>query len=669
MKQFIHIVLLSVLFSGALQAQRSGESRKRGGFSLSGLSSPTSMPADSLVSDSTRLNSKRITAFRLTDKIGDTYIAPMDTNRMNYYNSTLVEGKSVAIGYLGNLGSPLQSKIFSERKEERDFIFADAYDYYLTTPTNAIFFDTKIPYSNLMYTTMGGSTQKEEQLKGTLTSNFGKKVNVGADLDYIYGRGYYNSNGTKLLSYRLFGNYISDRYQMYAYLANSNFVNFENGGITNDRYITNPDDYTDGRRVTDTKNIPVRYSNTWNRVRGKQFFVSHRYNLGFMRTTEGTDEDGDPKEVFVPVSSIIHTLEYKDNRRRFITHDAAGVDSSYVNNYIEGSVNDTTSYWSIKNTFALSLREGFQDWAKFGLTAFINIDKSRYRLMDSIPRNKYIYDEVSTFVGGELSKRQGSILTYVARGELGIVGPDAGEFRLTGELKSSFPLFRKEASIKAVGYIKNLTPAFYQRHYHSKYFWWDYKLKNIQRVYAGAEVNLESTRTNLSAGVESIQNYVYFNTQGTPDQFESNLQVITARLKQDFRFGAFNWENEAVYQLSSEKKILPLPQLSLYSNMYLGVKLAKVLTLQLGADVHYHTSYYAPYYQPATQQFQLQEEVEVGNYPLINAYANLHLKQARFFVMFYNVGSKFVDPEYFSLPHYPLNPMSMKMGISVTFND
>jgi hypothetical protein len=190
-------------------------------------------------------------------------------------------------------------------------------------------------------------------------------------------------------------------------------------------------------------------------------------------------------------------------------------------------------------------------------------------------------------------------------------------------------------------------------------------MKNIQRVYAGAEVNLESTRTNLSAGVESIQNYVYFNTQGTPDQFESNLQVITARLKQDFRFGAFNWENEAVYQLSSEKKILPLPQLSLYSNMYLGVKLAKVLTLQLGADVHYHTSYYAPYYQPATQQFQLQDEVEVGNYPLINAYANLHLKQARFFVMFYNVGSKFVDPEYFSLPHYPLNPMSMKMGIQL----
>ena len=32
--------------------------------------------------------------------------------------------------------------------------------------------------------------------------NFGKKINVGGEMDYIYSRGYYNSNGNKLLSYR-----------------------------------------------------------------------------------------------------------------------------------------------------------------------------------------------------------------------------------------------------------------------------------------------------------------------------------------------------------------------------------------------------------------------------------------------------------------------------------
>ena len=61
-------------------------------------------------------------------------MAPLDTNKLNFSNSTLVESKSLAIGYLANLGAPAQTKIFSERQEARDFIFADAYDYYITTP-------------------------------------------------------------------------------------------------------------------------------------------------------------------------------------------------------------------------------------------------------------------------------------------------------------------------------------------------------------------------------------------------------------------------------------------------------------------------------------------------------------------------------------------------------
>ena len=112
-----------------------------------------------------------------------------------------------------------------------------------------------------------------------------------------------------------------------------------------------------------------------------------------------------------------------------------------------------------------------------------------------------------------------------------------------------------------------------------------------------------------------------------------------------------------------------MPDLSVYTNLYLKFKLAKVLSVQIGADMHYNTAYYAPYYEAATQQFQVQDEVKVGNYPLINAYVNFHLKQARFFVTAYNLSSKFVSPNYFSLAHYPLNPMVLKMGVAVRFNN
>ncbi len=717
MRQSFYIVVFLLISVTTILGQGKSGRGARGGFSLSNLtSSPNEIPDSLLLADSLTLKERRITAYRLTPNIGDAYLAAMDTNRLNFGNSTLVEGKSLAVGYLANMGSPTQTKIFSERKEARDFIFADAYDYYITTPENAYYYDTKLPYTNVMYTQAGASLSREDQLKGVLTWNFGKKINVGAEADYIYSRGQYNSNGNKLLSYRLFGSYHSDKYELNAYLSNFNFINYENGGLSDDEYLTNPDKYIIGKQEVPPKNYGTRISNTWNRVRGKRYYLTHRYNLGFSRTLEETDEEGNPKEIFVPVSSIIHTLDYEDNRRRFTSN--SNIDTAYViprdqygnplENYydkeegrrylnyvygIDDGTNDVTSSWNLKNTFALSLREGFQNWAKFGFTAFARFEKRKFKLPARVPGLEYdvingsgpspqpttldyplseIHDEFSTYLGAELSKRRGSILTYNARGEFCLVGDDLGEFRIDGELQTVFPLFGKDASIKAEGYIRNVTPAFYQRNHHSRYYWWDSEtinLKKTQQFYVGGEVHLASTNTTLKAGVESIQNYIYFNRIGRPEQHGSNLQVITARLKQNLYYRGFGWENEAAYQLSSDDAVLPLPEISVYTNLYVHFKLAKVLTMQIGADMHYHTSYHAPYYEPATQQFRIQDQVKVGNYPLINGYVNFHLKQARFFVMGYNMGSFFLQPNYFSLAHYPVNPFILKMGISVVFNN
>ena len=711
------IVLFLICLTLTLAAQTRPGGQSRGIFSLS--SRNAALRNDSLLYETDTTNTRSINAYHVTE-LGDRYLAPMDTSRLNVSNSNLVDGQGVAIAYTGNIGSPSQSRIFSERKEERDFIFADVYDHNIITPINALFYDTKNPYTNITYNRAGGSPKREEQLKILLTSNFGKKINVGWDFDYIYSRGFYNSNNNKTINYRLFGNYLSDRYEAHAYLRNANIVNSENGGIVNDRNITNPEDAGVGRQP-DTKDFVTRMDNTWNRVRGANFFLTHRYNLGFYRemtekeketkqqkeeeyqkneerriaeeaaaTENNTDqqqqqsqqqqsqqptpaenikEDIHANEVFVPVSSIIHTVEYEDNMRRFIARrslDELYPDQRY--GALDSLPNDLTTSWRVKNTLALSLREGFQDWVKAGFTAFIFFEKRQFSLPGDSVLGTMKYDEFSTFIGAELAKKRGSLLTYNAHGEFCVVGSDLGEFRLTGNAQSSFPLLGKMATIEATGYIKNLVPAFYQRHHHSRYYWWDLNLKNVQRVFVGGSVGWEQTRTKVTVGVESIQNLVYFDTLSLPKQYESNLQVITGRFKQDFRYKAFGWENEAVYQISSNRNVLPLPDLSVYSNMYITFKYAKVLSIQLGADVHYHTTYYAPYFEPATQQFHVQDKIKIGDYPLVNAYANFHLKQARFFVSAYNLSSLFINhPAYFSMPHYPLNPMVIKIGISVMF--
>jgi hypothetical protein len=710
MKQWLYIFFLATCCAPVIDAQtRSGGGRsERGGFSLANRNA-TQLPDSLSTPDSAAVQTKRISAYRLTE-LGDSYVVPMDTDRLNTANSTLVDGRNLAVAYTGNLGSASQSRIFTERRETRDFIFADAYDAHIITPQNARFYDTKIPYTNVRYTRGGSSDRMEEELNMLLTSNFGKKTNIGGDFEYIYSRGFYNSNGNKLINYRIFGNYRSDRYEAFAHVRNFNMVTSENGGLTNDRYVTHPDDFADGKRKVDTKSYPTRYADTWNRVRGKDFFLAHRYNLGFYRqmtareaenkkqkaeekqrrlaeeTPDGENPDApqqpqpaveEPEddlhadEVFVPVSSLIHTFEYEDNRRRFIS-DHPAIDTCYANIYGRANElpNDTASTWRTRNTLALSMREGFQDWVKFGLSVFAGIENRGFNYPgDTVGSGRHA-NEFSSFIGGEISKQTGRILTYNAYGELYVAGDDIGEFRLRGNVKTRFPLLGQDASLEANGFIRNVRPAFFQRHFASRYFAWDQKLNMTQHVHAEGVAAIERTRTRLSAGVESIQNHVYFASDGMPHQFGGNIQVVTARFRQDFRYRAFGWDNELVYQLASEKDVLPLPQLCAYTNLYAAFKLFDVLSVQIGGDMHYYTAYYSPCYEPATQQFLNQDRIKTGNYPLVNAYVNFHLKQTRFFITGYNLGSLFIDhPSYFSMPHYPLNPMVLKFGLSVMFNN
>jgi hypothetical protein len=280
----------------------------------------------------------------------------------------------------------------------------------------------------------------------------------------------------------------------------------------------------------------------------------------------------------------------------------------------------------------------------------------------------------ATYIGGELAKRTGKILRYNAQGSLGVLGDNLGDVDLKGQIETRIPLWGDTASVKANAYIKNLEPTYYEKHYHSRYFWWDNNFDKVKKVFVGGTITVPHTKTQFSLGVENLTNYIYFDKNGTPAQHSDNIQVLAAQLNQNFSYRALHWDNQLAYQTSSNQEILPLPDFAAYSSLYVHFKIAKVLTIQMGVNAHYWTSYYAPAYEPATQQFRLQkadengDKVKVGNYPLISGFLNCHLKQTRFFIEYYNAGSSWIaPPEYFSTPHYPVNPTILKLGLAVDF--
>ena len=636
-------------------------------------------PASATAIDTTQ----RINYWRITERTGEIIPAFPDTFLTDYFNRTHMEGLGVAVAYPGNWGLPVESRIFFERNDRSDFLFADPFQAYLKQPGNFNFINTKIPYSNIAYQTAGSRQNKEERFQTLLALNLGKKLNLGISVDYLYARGFYNSQSAKHTDWVFFGNYLSDRHQIHLFLnPASSYTNGENGGLQDDNYVVHPELVSS--RNTQSKSFPTQFENTWNLLQGNRYYLNYHYNLGFERKTGKTDSDDNEISEFIPVSSIIYTFDYTDRKRRFYTLDSAGVDRFY--NYADylSSIrkkefpSDSTSYQSIKNTFGLSLREGFSQWAKFDLTAFVTQDIRKFTLMDTLAVVKdttllfapYTANQYATYIGGELAKRTGKILRYNAQGSLGIVGYNLGDIHLSGMIETRIPFLNDTALVSAEGYIKNLSPTFYENQYHSQYFRWKNDFGKIKKVYIGGRIVVPHTQTELGLGVENLTNYIYFDNTGYPKQHAGNIQVLAASLRQNFKLGALNWDNQAVYQTSSEQAIIPLPALSVYSSLFLEFAIAKVLTVQMGVNAHYWTKYYSPTYEPATQQFKLQHDTKIGEYPLIGGFLNCHLKQTRFFLEYYNLGAMFINPpEYFSLPHYPVNPPVVKLGLSIDFHN
>ncbi len=78
----------------------------------------------------------------------------------------------------------------------------------------------------------------EKNVSNLIFSQCKQEVAFGFNIDYLYGRGYYNNQNTSYFNAALFGNYIGDRYQVQGIYSNNYLKTNENGGITDDRYIT-----------------------------------------------------------------------------------------------------------------------------------------------------------------------------------------------------------------------------------------------------------------------------------------------------------------------------------------------------------------------------------------------------------------------------------------------
>ncbi len=614
--------------------------------------------------------------------------ATIDTLLYNYYLKSVPSDVSLAWASTGNLGSQGLNMIYFERPKMSDFFFHDPLAHWLPVQGNHTFYNTRIPMTLLSYNFGGGRDNSQDRLTAVFSGNVNKRLQIGANLDYLYSKGSYNNQALKNLAWGLSSSYIGDRYEMQMFYNHYNELNKENGGITDDLYITDPEQLAGGNASISPKTIPTRLTAAHNRIRGQELMINNRYKVGYWHVTPPNDSiPGDTVEhrEYIPVSSFIWTFDYRKGYHMFKNQSPEEAREFWTNNYLrDDGTDDITTYWSIKNTVGVSLLEGFHKYAKFGLAAYITHEFRRFnQAVDSIPLfdgrpeglTPYPFDaklapkksENLLWAGAQLTKQRGALLRYDVTGELGIAGPVAGDIKVEGNISTRFRLLGDSVTINAYGTFYNEEAPFFMKQFVSNHFIWKNDFGKTRSLRLGGWLTLPYTGTYINAGVENIQNLIYFGPDCMPMQNGGSVQVVSATLKQDFKVGILNWRNKLTFQTSSNESVLPLPKFAVYSNLFLLFKVAKVLEVQFGIDCDYYTKYYAPGYQPATTTFYNQREIKCGNYPFMNAYANMKLKKARFYVLFSHVNQGLMGNNYFVMPHYPMNPRRFQLGVSVDF--
>ena len=658
-----------------------------------------------------------------------------DTVVHDFQKWNATDGFAGEYNYLANIGSPRLNRLYFNRENTSDeFLFLQPLSFFRGSLKDFRFTNTKSPITNLAYHSCGTRQTGEDRVRGYFATNINKLSGLGFKLDYTYGVGYYPAQPNSMFGSTFYGYYRGERYNIHAYAGINHMKMGENGGIEDDRYIEDP--LSMGQTAASI--IPTMLDQTWNRNHEQHFYLTHRYNIGYTRILEVPDslkptppsaaallldlpdsiqqvlkedtlarrlavdslmqvwqnEQVVPKE-FIPVTSLIHTLDVSNLKHEYLAHDTR--QGYYTNNYYGDTrkMSDMTKALSIRNTFGIALREGFNKWAQMGITLFGTHKLRTYQLMDG-QDGMTRYNENDVSVGGELARTQGSRFHYNASGEVWLIGEHVGDLNIDGKTDLKLPLGRRDSIHWGDTLLADLhvnfmhrKPSFFYRHYHSQTTWWDNDdLSREVRLKIEGTLRLSKFGTRLNIGFENVSNYTYFGMQNTlhdnakaestlPTDFShdvsvmqaSSVQVFGATLAQDLKLGVLHWDNQVSFQTSTNQDALPLPKINIYTNLYLLFRIAKVLRVQIGGDMRFFTSYYAPDYSPAIQQFAVQdaryERTKIGSYPIIGAYANMHLKHCRFYVSARHVNAG--EGHSFLAPHYPINSMVIHLGLSWNF--
>lgn len=611
---------------------------------------------------------------------------PIDTGFSLFHHSRKTDKISDFNIYPGNYGQPVYQLNFFDRTWQPDQFLYAHYKPYMFTPSNPIFVNTQVPFTEFLFTYAGAKTKAEQTFHLRHSQNVNKDLNFGLVYDIVYNLGQYKNQPAKDKTFIFHSSYNGERYTAYFTAGINNLKTYENGGVEEGTVLEN----------IKTENVPVNLerNGAYSILKNRHIMLIQKFSPGTRRDTASTN--------FIKSSPVTFSLisYYEWNKRRY--YDSEPESGFYDTILIDRrSTSDSLFQGLISNTFRIDFSTGGSGKFRIGAGAGIRSELRRFGQIfpgDTIipfVYSGYIENKTGlrTYIApGDtilepstaLTKKGSLVLTgrifnnigekfgWEATGDLWLQGYRAGDFVVDGRIFKDFTTSRGNITWDATGTMASYTPSFWYSSWSSNNLSRKFDTAKEFRLIGGSSISYPAFKMSVKFNYAIIDNFIYFDRDANPSQHSGGLSIASLSVKKEFVVWKLHWDNTVVLQQTSNSEILSLPLGAARSSFFIDHTFLFRRTngsfdMQLGAEVFYHTPYYASAYTPVSGDYYNQNNKETGGYPFVNAFLNLKLKRTRFFIMFDHLNSGYSGDDYFLIPDYPMNIRMLRYGLAWTF--
>jgi Putative porin len=591
----------------------------------------------------------------------------IDTLMDGLHNFNFVQRYKNLYQDLGNIGTAIRPVFYKAPEQIGTLLGYDAYSLYTFKPSQVRYYNTKSPFSNIIYVPAGND---QDLLQFELSRNVDSLWNVGINVQRISGNKQLvdrtttgDNTAISHWDFMIHSNYqtVNKKYSLLAYFNLSDHNSNDQGGLERETNPQTNDLYSYSEMLGLGGNRPL-LTNASTRDKSYNLHVYHEY-VGYK------------------AFQFYQIIDYQSRKVQFIDKNFSASWQSgfypyaYLPNGTEGYnyLKDATRINQLNIASKLVL-DSLSNESQFSNLEFKSGVKGFYKgfnyrlhvrtrffgytnpLKTSFSRN----NENETFLGLWLNQYFKDSTRFFGEFEKSI---NTKDFRLNGEFQGKW--------LNVGGNYLSSSPTFVQQLTYNNGFRWQKAIDDVKKdslvnvvstnIFAYTTLKFKKLIFRPSIELTNVSSYIYYDAFSFVKQAKEPINIYKIGFELDFKKGKFSTSNQ-IYLTTKSDENAPIRLPPFFFNSRIGYDLLykKKLYIQTGVELHYKSRFFADAYMPAIQQFHLQNLQEVEGYLQVDVFADMRINRVRLFLKMSHVNQGLGGNGYYVSPGFA--------GMGRTFN-